>query len=108
MVNLFAGFRQVFERRMILGVSQIEANSLLADKAHKAFAYFQFGFVNSRALQALGGVELKNLPWPHHIDGAHLGHHIGRNQTGNFIEPLLCCLRLRHDLAEPPKQDTRA
>ena len=53
-------------------------------------------------------IEFEHLARPHHIDGAHLGHHVGGDQHDDLVEPLLRCLRLRHHLAEPPEQDTRA
>ena len=69
---------------------------------------FSFEQVDGLALEAFGRIELEHLARPHHIDRAHFGDHVGRDQHDDLVEPFLRRLGLRHDLAEPPEQNTRA
>ena len=108
MVGFFAGLRQVFEGRMGLRVGEIEELSLCRDGADEAFADLQFRQVDGFALQTFGGIEFQHLAGTHHIDGAYFRDHVGRDQHDDLVEPFLCCLRLRHDLAEPSEKNTRA
>ena len=107
-VNLFAGFGQIFERRMRLRVGQIERFGTGGDGAHKAFAHFQFGFMNGFALQAFRCVKFQHLAFAHDIDRADLGHHDGRDESDDLVQLVLRGLGFRHDFAQPPEQDTRA
>ena len=84
-VNLFAGFGQIFERRMRLRVGQIERFGTGGDGADKAFAHFQFGFMNGFALQAFRRVKFQHLAFAHDIDRADLGHHDGRDESDDLV-----------------------
>jgi hypothetical protein len=64
--------------------------------------------MDGRPVQAFGGEQLEITARPQHVDRAHLRHHVGGDELHDAIEPLLRCDRLRHDLAQPSEQDTRA
>ncbi len=59
------------------------------------------------AVEALGGVKLQGAVGAHHVDGAHLRHHVGGDQDDDAVEARLGAHRLRHDLAEAAQEDAR-
>ncbi len=108
MVDFFAGFRAERERRMALGVGQIERGGFRGDQADQALMRAQHGFVHRVAVQAFGGVQFEGVIDAQHIGGAHLRHHIGGDQHHDLVETFLCGDLLRHGFAEPPQQDAGA
>ena len=106
-VDLLARFRQVAEGGVGLGVGQVQRPRFIGDGANQALTNLQRGVVNRLAVQALGGVELKDPVGVQDIDRAHLGHHVGRDLRHDLVEPGLRADWLRHDLAEPTKQYAR-
>jgi hypothetical protein len=88
-----------------LRVAQIERGGLARDQADEALMRAQHGAVDGVAVQTFGGVELERVVDAQHIDRAHLGHHIGRDQDHDLVQPLLRGDLLRHGFAEPSQQD---
>jgi hypothetical protein len=92
----------------MLGIREIETNRLFRNEAHKAFTGLERRFVDSFGLQAFRGIKFQHIASPHHIDGAHLRHHVGSDETDDLVEFCLCRFGLRHHLPEPSDEDTRA
>ena len=86
MVDFFAGFRAERERRMALRVAQIERGRLAGDQALMGA---QHGAMHGVAVEAFGGVELQRVVDAQHIGRADLGHHIGRDQHHDLVQPFL-------------------
>ena len=55
-------------------------------------------------IQAFGGGQLEHAVAAHHIDGAHLRHHVRGDLGDDLVETVLRPDRLRHDLAEAAQQ----
>ena len=107
-VDLLAGFRQVGEGRMLLGVRQVERARAGGDGADETLAEPQLRKMDRSGVQTLGSVELEHGVGAQHIERAHLGHHVLGDVVHDPVEPLLRLKRLRHELAEPLQQDARA
>jgi hypothetical protein len=107
-IDLLARLRQVFEGRMRLGVGQIEDFRVRRDGADEAFPDLELRGVNGLALQSFRRIELQHLAGAHDVERAHLGHHVGRDDAYRLVELSLCRLWSRHDLAQAPKQHSRA
>jgi hypothetical protein len=107
-IDLLARLGQVLERAVRLGVRQVERLGGRGDGADQAFADPQLGGMHRLAVEALGGIELEHPAGAHDIERADLGHHVGRDQRYGPVQSGLGCLRLRHHLAQPSQQDTRA
>jgi hypothetical protein len=45
--------------------------------------------VHSVAVQAFGGVEFERVIDAQHVAGADLGHHVGRDQHDDLVQPFL-------------------
>ena len=99
-VDLFARLRLVGEGRVALGVGEGEGLRGRGDEADEAFARAHDGQVDGFPVQALGGEQLEHAIAAHHIDGAHLRHHVGGDLGDDLVETVLRPDRLRHDLAE--------
>ena len=108
MVDFFAGFRAERERRMALRVGEIERRRLAGDEADEALMRAQHGSVHGVAVQTFGGVEFERVIDAQHIGRADLGHHVGRDQHHDLVQPLLGGDLLRHGFAEPSQQDAGA
>ena len=107
-VDFFAGLRAVGEGRVALRVVQIERRGFAGDEADQALMRAQHGAVHGVAVEAFGGVELEGVIDAQHIDRADLGHHIGRDQHHDLVQPLLGRDLLRHGFAKPSQQDAGA
>ena len=107
-VDFFAGFRTVGVGRMALRVVQIERRRFAGDEADQALMRAQHGAVHGFAVEAFGGVEFERGVDAQHIGGAHLGHHVGRDQHHDLVEAFLCGDLLRHGFTEPSQQDAGA
>ena len=108
MIDFFAGFRAERERRMVLRIREVERRRLAGDEADQAFMRAQDRSVDGVAVQALGGVEFERIIDAQHVGRAYLGHHIGRDQDHDLVQPLLGGDLLRHGFAEPSQQDAGA
>ena len=108
MINFFARFRQIFERGVVKGLREVQANGLLRNEAHKAFASLQLRLMNCLSLEAFGCIKFQHGTGAHDIDRTHLSNHVGGDHHNNFIEPLLRRLRLRHHFAELAEEDAWA
>ena len=108
MVDFFAGFRAERERRMALRVREVERRRLAGDEADQAFMRAQHRAVHGVAVQTFGGVEFERVIDAQHIGRADLGHHVGRDQHHDLVQPLLGGDLLRHGFAEPSQQDAGA
>jgi diketogulonate reductase-like aldo/keto reductase len=75
------------------------------DEADEAFMRAQDRSVHGVAVQTFGGVEFERVIDTQHVGRADLGHHIGRDQHHDLVEPLLGGDLLRHGFAEPSQQD---
>ena len=106
-VDFFAGFRPVGERRMRLRVRQVDGGRLARDQADQAFVGTQHGLVHGVALQAFGGIELERGVDAQDIDRAHLRNHVGGDQHHDLVKALLRADRLRHHFAKPAQQHAR-
>ena len=104
-VDFLAGFRAVGKCRMALGVRQVQRGGLAGDQTDQSLMRVHDGLVYRLAVQAFGGVKLEVAVMAQHIGRAHLGHHVGRDQHDDLVEPFLCRDLLRHDFAEPSQQD---
>jgi len=91
-----------------LRVVQIERRGLAGDQADEALMGAQHGAVDGVAVETFGGVEFERVVDAQHIGRADLGHHIGRDQHHDLVEPLLGRDLLRHGFAEPSQQDAGA
>ena len=106
-VDLFARLRLVGEGRVALGVGEGEGLGRRGDEADEAFARAHDGEVDGFPVQALGGEQLEHAVAAHHVDGAHLRHHVGGDLGDDLVETVLRPDRLRHDLAEAAQQKAR-
>ena len=93
---------------MVLGVGQRQRLGARGDEADKALARPHGRQVDGLAIEALGGEQLHRAVGPHDIERAHLGHHVGGDEHDDAVQARLRGDRLRHDLAEPPQQQTRS
>ena len=107
-VDFFAGFRAVRERRMRLRVGQVQRRRFAGDEADEAFMRVQHGLVDGLAVEALGGVEFERAVVAQHVHRADFRHHVGGDDHDDLVEFDLRCLRLRHHFPEPSEEDTRA
>ena len=107
-VDFFAGFRAEGEGRVALRVAQVERGRLAGDQADQALMRAQHGAVDGVAVETFGGVEFERVVDAQHIDRADLGHHVGRDQHHDLVQPLLGGDLLRHGFAEPSQQDAGA
>ena len=108
LVDLFARLRLVGKGGMVLGVGHRQRLGARGDEADKAFARPHGRQVDGLAIEALGGEQLHRAIGPHHVERAHLGHHVGGDEHDDAVQARLSGDRLRHHLAEPPQQQTRS
>ena len=92
---------------MRLGVGEIDRAGFARHQPDQAFVGAHHGLVHRLLIEALGGVELERRIDPQHVDGAHLRHHVGRDQDHDFVKAFLRADRLRHHLAKPAQQNAR-
>ena len=107
-VDFFAGFGTERERRVTLGVRQIERRCFACDEADETLVRGQHGAMHRIAVETFGGVEFQGIVDAQHVGRAHLRHHVGGDQHHDLVEALLCADRLRHDFAESSQQDAGA
>ena len=88
-IDFFAGLRAERECRVALRVAQIERIGFAGDEADEAFMRAQHGAMHGVAVEAFGGVELQRVIDAQHIGRADLGHHIGRDQHHDLVQPFL-------------------
>ena len=91
---------------MMLGVGQREGLGAGGDEADEALAGLHRGQMDGLTIETLGGEQLHRPIGSHHIERADLRHHVGGDQDDDAVQTRLCGDRLRHDLAEPPQQQT--
>ena len=89
---------------MGLGMCEIERFCPQGDQADQTLARPHRGFMDSFARKTLGGIEFKRIIGAHHIERAHFGNHVARNQCDDFIKASLRVDGFRHHFAEPPEQ----
>jgi hypothetical protein len=106
-IDLLARLRLVGEGGVRLRVRERERLGLARDQADEALPRPHRRQVDGGAVEAFRGVELERLVGAQDIDRAHLGHHVGRDQHDDLVEPVLRADRLRHDLAELAEQNAR-
>jgi hypothetical protein len=80
----------------------------LRDQADEAFIRAHAGDVDRVAVQTLGCKQFEGVVIAHHVDRAHLGDHVRRDEDDDPVEALLRADRLRHGFAEPAQQQARA
>ncbi len=107
LIDLFARLGFVGERRMVLGVGQRERLGARGDETDQALPGFHRRQVDRFTIEAFGRKQLHSAVGSDDVEGADLGDHIGGDQDDDAVEARLCGDRLRHDLAEPPQQETR-
>ena len=101
LVDFLTGLRPVGKGGVAPRIGQVERAHFVGDKADKALADLEFGFVHRPRIEAFGGVEFERIVAPQQIDRADLRHHIGGDEHDDLVQPLLGRFGLRHDLAEP-------
>ncbi len=106
LIDLFARLGLVREGRMMLGVGQRERLGARGDEADEALARLHRRQVDGFTVQAFGRKQLHGPVGPNDVEGADLGDHIGGDEDDDAVEARLRGDRLRHDLAEPPQQQT--
>ena len=107
-IDLFAGLRSERERRVALRIVEVERGGLARHQADQALMGAQHGAMHGVAVQALGGIQFQGVVDAQHIGRADLGHHVGRDQHHDLVQPLLGADVLRHGFAEPSQQDAGA
>src|SRR5262249_21654471 len=78
---------------------------LAGDEADETLMSAEHRMVDGFPLQTLGGVKFECVVDAQHVDRAHLGHHVGRDQHHDLVQSLLRADLLRHGFAEPSQQD---
>ncbi len=91
---------------MMLGVGQRKRLGARGDQADEALARPHRGQVDGLAIEALGRKELHRAVGAHDVERTDLRHHVGGDEDDDAVEARLCGDGLRHDLAEPPQQQT--
>ena len=89
---------------MTLSIRQRERLGGRGDEAHESFAGPHGGQVDGFAVEAFGGKKLEHAVAAHHIERAHLRHHVGGDENHDLVETILRSDRLRHNLAEAAQQ----
>lgn len=74
------------------------------DQAHQPLIGTHGGEMHRLAVQPLGGVKLKRVIRPRHINRADLRHHLAGDQNNDFVEPVLRAQIFAHQLAQTAKQ----
>jgi hypothetical protein len=92
---------------VLLRIRQVQRLCFRCDEADKALAGAEHRFVNRLAAQAFGRIEFEAAVDAQHVDRADFRHHVGGDHHHDLVEPFLRADPLRHDLAEPSKQNAR-
>ncbi len=106
LIDLFARFGLVGEGRVVLRVGERERLGARRDQADEALARLHRRQMDGLAIQALGGEKLHGPVGAHDIERADFRHHVRGDQDDDAVEARLRGDGLRHDLAEPPQQQT--
>jgi len=102
--DLFAGLGLVRKIRMRLRIGQRQRMRVRGDVADKAFADRQPGLVHGLLLEAFRREQLQDVSRSRHVDGADLGHHVGRDDANGLVQPLLPRHVAGHQIAKALEQ----
>ena len=106
LIDLLSGLGLVGEGRVVLGIGKRERLGARSDEPDKALARLHRRQVDRFTIEALGRKQLHRAVRPHDIERADFGHHVGSDEHHDAVQARLRGDGLRHDLAEPPQQQT--
>ena len=108
LIDLFTRLGLVGKRRMMLRVGERQRLGAGGDEADQALPRPHGGQMHGFPVEPLGGEQLERPVRAHDIERANLRHHVRGDQDHDAVQARLCGDGLRHDLAEPPQQQTGA
>ena len=93
---------------MMLRVGERQRLGAGGDETDQALARPHGRQVHGFPVEPLGGEQLERPVGAGDIERADLRHHVRSDQDDDAVQARLCRDGLRHDLAEPPQQQTGA